>query len=148
MGRRRTTAVAVVLAGAVAGLTLVGGAGAAAKPTVLRATLAGSNEVPMAGSGSGTARLTLNPANGRVCFNIKLKAVGTTAAGHIHKGGSRKAGPVFIPLFAKPTKAPKGCVKAPKSAINAVLKRPGAYYVNIHAVPGYGPGAIRGQLSK
>jgi hypothetical protein len=149
MGLRRTTAVAVVLAGAVGGLTLAGGAGAAAKPTVLTAKLSGSKEVPKAGSGSGTARITLNPTNGRVCFNIKLKGVGTTAAGHIHKGGGGKAGPVFIPLFAKPTKAPKGCVTNAsfKQAITAILKKPGGYYVNVHTAK-FPDGAARGQLTK
>jgi len=147
MGRRHMTAAAVVLAGAVAGLTLASGA-ASSQTTVLRASLAGSNEVPKAGGGTGTARITLNPDTGRVCFSIKLQGVGTTAAGHIHKGASGKAGPVFIPLFAKPTKAPKGCVTGQKkSSINAILKKPGGYYVNVHTAK-YPDGAARGQLKK
>jgi hypothetical protein len=148
MGLRRTTAVAVVVTGAVAGLALAGGAGAAPQPTVLRASLAGSNEVPKAGSGTGTARITLNPSTGRVCFSIKLQGVGTTAAGHIHKGASGKAGPVFIPLFAKATRQPKGCVTGQsKKNINAILKKPSAYYVNVHTAK-YPDGAARGQLKK
>jgi len=147
MGRRHMTAAAVVLAGAVAGLTLASGA-ASSQTTVLSASLAGSNEVPKAGGGTGTARITLNPDTGRVCFSIKLQGVGTTAAGHIHKGASGKAGPVFIPLFAKPTRAPKGCVTGQKkSSIEAILKKPGGYYVNVHTAK-YPDGAARGQLKK
>jgi hypothetical protein len=147
MARRRTTAVAMVVAGAVAGLTLVSGAGASA-PTVLQANIAGKNEVPKAGSGTGFAKLTINASTGRVCFNITLKGVGSVAAGHIHKGASGKAGPVVIPLFAKPTAHPKGCVKGQdKSALSAILKSPGQYYVNVHNAK-YPDGAARGQLKK
>jgi len=145
---RRTTAVAVVLASAVGGLVAAAGAGAAAKPQVLNATLGGGQEVPKAGTGQGTARLTLDPATGRVCFSIKLQGVGRTAAGHIHKGAKGKAGDVVVPLYAKPTRAPKGCVKAPSTSIvKQILKKPGKYYVNVHTAEFPG-GAARGQLKK
>jgi len=145
---RRTTAVAVVLASTVGGLVAAGGAGAAAKPQVLNATLSGEEEVPEGGQGSGTARLTLDPATGRVCFNIRLRGVGPTAAGHIHKGAKGKAGDVVVPLYAKPTRAPRGCIKAPSTSIvKQILRRPGRYYVNVHTAEHPG-GAARGQLTK
>jgi hypothetical protein len=148
MSARRTTAVAVVLAGAVGGLAIAGGAGAAAKPTKLTATLSGDAEVPEGGQGSGSARLTLDPATGRVCFNIRLRGVGTTAAGHIHRGGSRTAGPVVVPLYGEATRRPRGCVRDQDSdLIRQILRRPGRYYVNVHTAR-YPDGAARGQLKR
>jgi hypothetical protein len=61
------------------------------------------------------------------------------------QGGKTVAGPVFVPLFAKATKQPKGCVKAKKSAIEAIRKNPSGYYVNVHTAK-YPAGAARGQL--
>ena len=123
-------------------LAMVGVAGAA---TTLHATLSGKKEVPKAANGSGTARLTLDAKKGRVCYRIKLKNVGTVMAGHIHKGGKTTAGPISVPLFASPTKQPKGCAKAKKSLIKAIIKKPGAYYVNVHSAK-FPAGAARGQL--
>ena len=145
MPRNRTRALAVTAALAVP--LAVGLPAASAAPTTLRATLSGAKEVPKAGNGRGTARLTLDPAKGQVCFNIKLKRVGTTVAGHIHKGRSGKAGDVFIALFAKPTKHPKGCASAPAREIRDVLEHPSRYYVNVHTAK-FQAGAARGQLHR
>ena len=107
--------------------------------------MSGKKEVPKAGNGKGTARLTLDAKKGRVCFRIKLKHVGTVMAGHIHKGGKKTAGPIVVPLFATSTKQPKGCTSASKATIRAIVKKPGAYYVNVHTAK-YPAGAARGQL--
>ena len=132
----------VVLLAALALLTSAALAGAA---TTLHATLSGKKEVPKAGNGTGSAKLTLDAKKGRVCYTIKLKHVGTTVMGHIHKGGTKVAGPVFIGLFSKPTKHPKGCVKASKSQTKAIIKKPSGYYVNVHTAK-FPAGAARGQL--
>lgn len=143
MSRLRNSVVAVALAGAV-GIGLATG-GAAEAATTLNATLSGKAEVPKAGNGGGSARLTLDAKKGRICYRITLKRVGTTAAGHIHKGSKSTAGPIVVPLFAKPTKQPKGCVSAKKSAIADIQRHPSRYYVNVHTAK-YPAGAARGQL--
>ena len=120
-------------------------AGVATAATTLHATLSGRSEVPPAGNGSGSATLTLNVKKRQICFKITLKNVGTTMAGHIHKGGRTTAGPVFVPLFSQATKHPKGCVSAPKADIRAIRKHPRRYYVNVHTAA-YRGGAARGQL--
>ena len=145
MSRVRRSVLAVVVG--VLALGLFGG-GVAGAATTLRASLSGAKEVPdPAGNGRGTARLTIDVAKSRVCYSITLRGVGTTFAGHIHKGGKNTAGPVFVGLFDKPTTRPKGCVKAKRSQLRAIRNHPGRYYVNVHTVQ-YPAGAARGQLHK
>lgn len=142
MSRMRKSVLAIVV-GVLA--LAFGAAGVAGAATTLHATLSGKKEVPKAGSGTGSARLTLDAKKGRICYSISLKGVGTAVAGHIHKGGKSTAGPVFVALFAKATKKPKGCVSAKKSAVRAIRRHPGRYYVNVHTAK-YPGGAARGQL--
>jgi hypothetical protein len=136
---RRSVAV-LALAGALAVPGVAAGA-------TLNATLSGRKEVPKAGNGSGTARLTLNPKRGRVCFSMTLHHVGTAQMGHIHQGGRGVAGPIVVALFTTPTKRPHGCVSAPKSQIRAIIKHPSRFYVNVHTVK-FPAGAARGQLHR
>ena len=142
MIRTRNVILAVVMGVVVFALGTSGVAGAA---TTLHAKLSGKKEVPKAGKGTGTARLTLNTKTGRVCYRIRVKHVGTMVMGHIHKGGKTEAGPVFVGLFASPTKKPTGCVKAKKSEVRDIVEHPGRYYVNVHTAK-YPAGAARGQL--
>jgi hypothetical protein len=137
--------VAVMALALVAVLGVAGGASAAAKK--LTASMSGAKETPKGDpNGKGTATITTNSKTGRVCYSISLSKVGKVNAGHIHKGGAGKAGPVVVPLFAKSTSKPSGCVSGiAKSLIADIEKSPGKYYVNVHnsAYPG---GAVRGQL--
>ena len=126
-------------------LSLLASTALAGATTTLHATLSGKKEVPKAGNGTGTARLTLDAKKGRVCFRIKLRHVGTAVMGHIHKGGKTTAGPITIPLFESPTRQPKGCKRASKATIRAIIRKPGRYYVNVHTAR-YPAGAARGQL--
>ena len=135
----------VALVVVLAVLSMLVPAALAGAATTLHATLSGKKEVPKAGNGSGSARLTLNAKRGRVCYRITIKHVGTAMAGHIHKGGKTTAGPIVVPLFDTATKQPKGCAKASKSVIRAIVKKPGRYYVNVHTAK-YPAGAARGQL--
>jgi hypothetical protein len=122
-------------------------AGVASAATKLTASLSGQKEVPKAGNGSGTARLTLNAKKGTVCFDIRLKNVGSAMAGHIHKGGKTTAGPITVPLFDQPTTHPKGCAAASKGTIRDIRRHPRRYYVNVHTQQ-YPGGAARGQLRR
>jgi hypothetical protein len=121
-------------------------AGSSAGTKTLRTTMLGSKEVPKgAPHASGKAVITLNAAKGSVCWTFSsVKGLDKVTASHIHQAGAGKSGNVVIPLFAGTLKA-KGCVKASKSLITAIAKKPSGYYVNIHTVK-YPAGAIRGQL--
>jgi hypothetical protein len=117
-------------------------AGTSAKSTVLKAALAGKNESPKgAPAGKGTATVTFNGK--KVCWKFTFSGIDKTTAAHIHKGKPGVSGPVVIPFGASFKSA--GCTSASASLVKAILKNPGAYYVNIHTVK-YPGGAIRGNL--
>jgi hypothetical protein len=144
LGTRRSIVVAALVAAA--GITL-GTGGVAGAATVLTAGLSGQAEVPPAGNGTGSARITLKGKRGQICYSITLKGVGTALMGHIHKGGKTVAGPIFVPLFDQPTTKPSGCVSAQRSVIRAIRLHPRRYYVNVHTAK-YPAGAARGQLHR
>jgi CHRD domain len=135
----RAVAVALV------GVALFAVASAGAANTTLSVSMNGKQEVPKGDpNGKGTAKVTLQPSKGRVCFNLTWHRIGNPVASHIHQGKKGTSGPIVIPFFAGTAKH-TGCVKAAKSLINKIAKKPSNYYVNIHtaAFPG---GALRGQL--
>jgi CHRD domain len=139
MRPRRLTAIAVA---ALAALLIA--AAVAAGSTTIHVKMTGAQETPKADGGSGSAALTLNAKTGRVCWVFSnLKGIKSPFAAHIHKGAKGKAGPVVVPLGGA-FKA-KGCTKSTAATVKAILKKPGAYYVNIHTKK-FQNGAIRGQL--
>ena len=140
---RRSVAAAVTIGALAGGL---GGAGAAGAADTLTAKLSGKNESE-GGQGSGTARLTLRPNKGQICYRITLKGTGQVLQGHIHKGGKGTDGAVYVPLFEGATKQPKGCADATKKQIRAINRNPSGYYVNVHSEK-HPAGVARGQLRK
>jgi hypothetical protein len=129
-------------------LPAIGGAAS----TTLTANLSGKNETPDKGDpdGSGTATIRIDPAKKTVCYTIKLKKIGPTAAGHIHTGKKGKAGDVLIPLFGSPSSKTtrRGCARnQDAAALRKILRHPSNYYVNVHT-KAFPAGAARGQLTK
>jgi hypothetical protein len=143
MPRTRRSLVTIAVTGA-AGAALLAGAPAGAS-TTLHASLSGKKEVPRAGNGRGTARITLDDGKGRVCYRIRLHHVGVATMGHIHQGRKGVAGPIVVPLFTSATRRPHGCVSAKRSLIHAIRRHPGRFYVNVHTAR-FPAGAARGQL--
>ncbi len=114
--------------------------------------LSGAAEVPGPGDpdASGTASLSLNPGREEVCLDVDWADVdGTVTAAHIHVGDATVAGPVVVPLFSGAfagTDSVSGCVDADRELILEIIRNPENYYVNVHSIPGFAAGAIRGQL--
>lgn len=114
--------------------------------------LTGAAEAPGPGDpdGSGTASLRLNPGQGEVCFEITVSNITLPATGaHIHEAPAGSPGPVVVPLTPPDASgSSSGCVSADRDLIRAIIQNPEGYYVNVHTVPLYAAGAVRGQLSK
>ena len=127
----------------VALIPVAGAAGALQKGTKsLHATMSGKAETPKGDpDGSGTAEVKFTGT--KVCWEFKTAKVSKLLAAHIHKGGPGVAGPVVVP-FGASFKA-KGCTTTTAALAAAILKNPGAYYVNVHNAT-YPGGALRGQL--
>jgi len=148
MKQSRVIAVALSLS-----LTLVvaGSAFAAGRP--LTATMVGANEVPGPGDpdGSGIARVTLNQGQGQVCWSITVENITLPAtAAHIHAGAAGSSNPPVVDLGAPGADGTSvGCTDGvSKELIKDIRQNPENYYVNVHTLPGFAAGAIRGQLTK
>lgn len=115
-------------------------------------TLTGAAEIPGPGDpdGSGTATIWLNPGQEEVCWEIHVENITLPATGaHIHVGTVTEFGGVVVGLTPPDaTGHSSGCTSADRDLIKAIIKNPENYYVNVHTLPLYGAGAVRGQLSK
>ena len=93
--------------------------------------------------GSGTARLTINPGLGEVCWTIEVAGVEPITAAHIHIGPATAPGPVVVPL----NPYTGDCAAIDRDLALAIILDPSGYYVNVHNDP-YPAGALRGQLDR
>jgi len=144
---------AVLAVGVALTLVALGGvatAGTGGRPLSTPMTGAGEAPGPGDANASGQADLRLNQGRERLCFDLTWTDIdGTVFAAHVHRGDVGVAGPIVAPLFEGAfagTDAASGCVDVEKSLVKAIRKDPSAYYVNVHSLPGFPAGAIRGQL--
>lgn len=149
--RRRLLA---ALAAIVFAVLLPAGVVAADAGRPFATTLTGAAEIPPADpDASGSAAILLNQGLGTVCFALSWENVdGTVFAAHIHVAPAGVNGPIVVPLFAGSfagTDSVSGCVEnIDRDLIKAIRQDPSAYYVNVHSMPSFPGGAIRGQLGK
>ena len=117
--------------------------------TILTATLTGAAERPGPGDpdGSGSITITVNPGQKRICYELTVAGIDAPTAAHIHKAPVTDPGPVVIPFPAPPLGASTGCIDVTSQQAAQLIAKPGDYYFNVHNAA-FGPGAIRGQLSK
>jgi CHRD domain len=134
-------------------LLLPGAAGAADGGRPFATDLTGAAEVPGPGDpdATGDAALTLNQGMSTVCFDLSWADIdGTVFAAHIHEAPAGEPGPIVVPLFEGSfagTDAVSDCVEDVDAAlIKAIRQDPTEYYVNVHSMPGFEAGAVRGQL--
>ena len=116
--------------------------------------LTGEAEVTAAGvpnqgdlDGTGTATLTINPGQGRICYTIEVNGIAPAAAAHIHEAPATAPGPVVVPLQAPTDGDSSACATVDRELAKEILKEPQDYYVNVHNAD-FPAGALRGQLSK
>lgn len=146
--------IAMFLASLVVALAVAGVATAKDGGRRLSTTMTGAAEAPGPGDtdATGQADLRLNQGQKRICFELSWQNIdGTVFAAHIHRAPVGTPGPIVVPLFEGTfagTDSLSGCVGADKSLVKNIRKHPSNYYVNVHSLPGFPSGAIRGQLSK
>lgn len=110
-------------------------------------TLTGAAEVPGPGDedGSGTAQVTLKPAEGAVCYEITVADIDEATAAHIHTGGIGESGAPAVDLDV-PTNGLTGCVSGVAGdLLTQISENPSGYYLNVHNAA-FPAGAVRGQL--
>jgi CHRD domain len=127
--------------------------------------LSGANEFDAAGvpinphgdADRGSVVLTINPGQEEVCWSFG--AITLTAGdalphvAHIHRAPAGIAGPVVVDIFGGAAAAPAPgsyptgttCVHGDRDVLTAILRDPGAYYLNLHNVQ-HPAGVMRAQL--
>lgn len=111
-------------------------------------TLNGAAEVPGPGdtNGTGTAHVTVDVPNKKICYELTVANIDPATMAHIHVGAAGVAGDIVVTLAAPADGSSEGCVEnVDASLVARILARPGQYYVNVHNEP-FPSGAIRGQL--
>jgi hypothetical protein len=105
--------------------------------------------------GRGTAHVTVNVGQGRVCWDLQdLANLDPLIAAHIHQAPANAQGPIKIAFFhfGEPIDL-EGCTKGSaafpfdRARLQDLMIHPENYYVNVHTEV-YPGGAIRGQLSR
>lgn len=133
------------------GLTLATAtAGSSRKPAsrTFHVALTGEAESPTGDPvGTGTATVRLRKGKARVCYQLAVRNLPRAVAAHIHRAKAGSSGNVVVPLRT-PNAAgkSKGCAKASKALVKAILAHPASYYVNVHTGE-FPDGAVRGQLT-
>jgi hypothetical protein len=93
--------------------------------------------------GSGTAMIIANPGQRTICYELQVSGIDPATASHIHLLAT---GAIVVPLEAPTGGTAEGCVEnLDRALVLAILKNPGAYYVNVHNAE-YPGGAVRGTL--
>lgn len=141
----RTAVIATGIAAGSLAAALAAGAATTAGTVTLEASLRGANERPAAPAANrGRAELKVTAATRKVCWEFKLAKIdGKPTQAHIHKGARGVSGNIVVPLGA--TYKRQGCTTAARAIVKAILRSPGAYYVNVHNAK-HPLGAMRGQL--
>ena len=140
----------IVLATMLSVLALPAAAAAGGRPFVVPLTGAAEQPGPGDPDGSGTAWLWVNYGQMEICYSLVVENITLPTTGaHIHKAPVTDPGPVVVPLINPVTGQSSGCAEVSDAELlKDILQNPQDYYVNVHTLPLYAAGAVRGQLSK
>ena len=116
--------------------------------------LTGEAEVNAAGEpnqgdldGTGSASLTVNVGQSRICYDIDVSGIATPMRGHIHRAVAGANGAIVVPFFESDAVDLNDCVTVDRELAKDIMQHPEQFYVNVHNAD-FPAGALRGQLSK
>jgi hypothetical protein len=115
-----------------------------------KANLSGPSEVPpVAGGGSGTAQVTVDPATKAISWRVDYSGLsGPVAAAHIHCGAAPGANAgVAVPLGTAPNLASPITGSGALTDAQMADLTSGKCYINLHTADNKG-GEVRGQLAQ
>jgi hypothetical protein len=141
----------IALVALLALMALPSSVSAGGRPFTVPMTGAAERPGPGDPDGSGTAWFWVNYGQMEICYTLFVENITLPAiAAHIHWAPTSDPGPVVVPLTAPDaTGWSSGCASVTNAALlKNILQHPWEYYVNVHTLPLYGAGAVRGQLSK
>ena len=124
---------------------------ASADTAVLRVTLTGAAERPGPGDpdGSGTAFIFVDDEENELCLVLFFRNVTLPTTGlHIHEAPPTDPGPIVVGFTAPTTNVTFQCRAVEDALLDDILANPEDYYLNLHTVPNFAAGAIRGQLER
>jgi hypothetical protein len=91
----------------------------------------------------GSAAITLDRVNSRICFKFTWSGIGSPVAAHIYNDAG---GCAVLPLFVDTPKR-RGCVKAEKALLKKIADCPGKFHVKLQTQR-YPQGALQAQLAR
>lgn len=101
--------------------------------------------------GTGTADVTVNVGQQRVCWDITVSNISAPQRGHIHRGPAGGAGGIVVGFFEAADPDLEGCTSTTepvdRALLREIIQHPERFYVNVHTAD-FPAGAIRGQLGK
>jgi hypothetical protein len=97
--------------------------------------------------GTGTASITVNVGQRRMCYDINVSGIGDARRGHIHRGGVGVNGPIVVEFFEADAIDLNDCVTVDRALAKEIIQHPERFYANVHNTE-FPAGALRGQLSK
>lgn len=115
--------------------------------------LSGEQEVNIAHPGGGTgdmkasglAKLSVEPANRRICYDFRLSIASEPMMAHIHAGLPLRNGPPVIILFTGTGGKLSGCAPSTHGQLAQIVADPSHFYVSVDTTQ-FPDGALRGQL--
>lgn len=97
--------------------------------------------------GTGSASITVNPGQKRVCYDVGVAGIATPMRGHIHRGVAGTNGAIVVTFFESDAVDLNDCVDTNRALAVEIIQHPERFYVNVHNLE-FPAGALRGQLSK
>jgi hypothetical protein len=93
------------------------------------------------------ASLIFNPGREEVCFALAVQNITVPATGaRIHVGTASEFRPIAVHPTLNGSGTASGRTFASRMPIPGIIRNPETCYVNVHALPVYGSGVVRGQL--